>query len=184
MCGIVGAVDNKGLNEETLREMRDAMIHRGPDDAGLWISQNREVGLAHRRLSIIDLSEAGRQPMSDNEKRIWVTYNGEIYNFIGIRKELEGKGYKFKSKSDTEVIITAYKEWGTECLQKFNGMFAFGIYDDREKLIFLARDRIGKKPLYYIQNGDTTYFASERKALWRIGATNARAQEPGSVIKF
>lgn len=167
MCGIIGIADNNGLKEETLRQMRDTMLHRGPDAAGLWVSQNREVGLAHRRLSIIDLSEAGRQPMSDNEEQIWITYNGEIYNFLDIRKELEDKGYKFKSKTDTEVIIYAYREWGVECVQRFNGMFAFGIYDDRKKLFFLARDRIGKKPLYYMYDkySGRFAFASEIKAL-------------------
>lgn len=169
MCGIIGVVNNKGLEEEALRQMRDTMKHRGPDDAGIWISKSGTVGLAHRRLSIIDLSDAGRQPMSDDEEKIWITYNGEIYNFLDIRKELEKKGYKFKSKTDTEVIIYAYKEWGTDCLRRFNGMFAFGIYDNRAKVLFMARDRIGKKPLYYMQdkhNGKFA-FASELKALLR-----------------
>lgn len=166
MCGILGVVDNKGLDEELLRQMRDTMFHRGPDDAGIWVSHNRKVGLAHRRLSIIDLSEAGRQPMSDSEGKIWITYNGEIYNFQEIREELGEKGYSFKSRTDTEVIIKAYKEWGTDCLQRFNGMFAFGIYDDRKKIFFMARDRVGKKPLYYMQNkhNGRFVFASEIKA--------------------
>ncbi len=166
MCGILGVVDNKGLDKELLRQMRDTMFHRGPDDAGAWVSRDRKVGLAHRRLSIIDLSEAGRQPMSDSEGKIWITYNGEIYNFQEIREELRKKGYSFKSRTDTEVIIKAYKEWGSDCLQKFNGMFAFGIYDDREKILFMARDRVGKKPLYYMQNkhNGRFVFASEIKA--------------------
>jgi asparagine synthase (glutamine-hydrolysing) len=167
MCGILGIVDSRGVDERLLKQMRDKMIHRGPDDAGVWLSQDKKVGLAHRRLSIIDLSEAGRQPMSDNEGRILITYNGEIYNFQEIRKELEERGYTFKSHTDTEVIINAYKEWDVDCLQRFNGMFAFGIYDDRKKIIFMARDRLGKKPFYYLldkYNGRFV-FASEIKAL-------------------
>ncbi len=167
MCGILGVVDEKGVDEKLFKKMRDTMVHRGPDDAGIWISRKNLVGLAHRRLSIIDLSEAGRQPMSDSEGKIWIIFNGEIYNFQEIQTELKEKGYRFRSHSDTEVIINAYKEWGTDCLHKFNGMFAFGIYDDNEKIIFLARDRLGKKPLYYIHDRRNNYFAfaSEIKAL-------------------
>ena len=167
MCGILGIIDRKGVDERTLRQMRDTMVHRGPDDAGTWISRNKQVGLAHRRLSIIDLSEAGRQPMPDSEGKIWITFNGEIYNFQEIQVELKEKGYSFKSRSDTEVIINAYKEWGVDCLQKFNGMYAFGIYDDKAKVVFMARDRLGKKPLYYVhdKNNYKFTFASEIKAL-------------------
>ncbi|MBI4847203.1 MAG: asparagine synthase (glutamine-hydrolyzing) [Nitrospirae bacterium] len=167
MCGILGIFDNKRLNEGLLIQMRDTLVHRGPDDSGIWISLDKRIGLAHRRLSIIDLSEAGRQPMSDDEGRIWLTFNGEVYNFAEIREGLIDKGYKFKSHTDTEVIINAYKEWGTECLNKFNGMFAFGIYDDKKKIFFLARDRTGKKPLYYLSDGTGSrfYFASEIKAI-------------------
>ncbi|MBI4698790.1 MAG: asparagine synthase (glutamine-hydrolyzing) [Nitrospirae bacterium] len=167
MCGILGIVDKKGIDGQQLRKMRDTMVHRGPDDSGCWISRNKEVGLAHRRLSIIDLSEAGRQPMPDSKEKIWVIFNGEIYNFREIRTELKEKGHKFVSRSDTEVIIYAYKEWGTDCLQKFNGMFAFGIYDEEKRVLFLARDRLGKKPLYYSHNiiSSKFVFASEIKAL-------------------
>ena len=165
MCGITGIADLRGLDEELLSRMRDMMFHRGPDASGLWISSDGTVGLAHRRLSILDLSEAGRQPLSDEGGRIWITYNGEIYNFQEIRKDLEKKGYVFRSHTDTEVIVNAYAEWDTDCLQKFNGMFAFGIYDERKKLIFLARDRVGKKPLYYASYNNRFVFASELKAL-------------------
>ncbi|MFN3739294.1 MAG: asparagine synthase (glutamine-hydrolyzing) [Thermodesulfovibrionales bacterium] len=165
MCGILGIIDYNGIDEALLKEMRDTMSHRGPDTSGLWINPNKTVGLAHRRLSILDLSEAGGQPMSDDERRVWITYNGEIYNFKEIRKELEKKGYTFKSNTDTEVIINAYKEWAIDCLQRFNGMFAFGIYDDKEKILFLARDRVGKKPLYYSQHNGRFVFASEIKAI-------------------
>lgn len=167
MCGILGIIDKKGVDERPLMQMRDTMVHRGPDDAGIWIDRAKRVGLAHRRLSIIDLTEAGRQPMPDSEEKIWITFNGEIYNFEDIRRELKEKGYIFNSRSDTEVIVNAYKEWGTDCLQKFNGMFAFGIYDDNEGVLFLARDRLGKKPLYYFhdQYNDRFIFASEIKAI-------------------
>lgn len=167
MCGILGIVDRKGVDENLLLQMRDVMVHRGPDDAGLWINRERTVGLGHRRLSIIDLSEAGKQPMSDCNKQIWVTFNGEIYNFQEIRDELKKKGYKFRSHTDTEIIANAYKEWGTDCLERFNGMFAFGIYDEEKKMIFIARDRVGKKPLYYSRQNGGLRFASELKALMK-----------------
>ena len=160
MCGILGIIDKKGVDKRLLLQMREAMVHRGPDDSGLWINGDGTVGLAHRRLSIIDLSEAGRQPMSDRNEDVWITFNGEIYNFQEIREELKKRGYRFKSQTDTEVIINAYKEWGTDCLQKFNGMFAFGIYDEGKESIFLARDRVGKKPLYYARYDGKFVFAS------------------------
>ncbi len=164
MCGILGIIDKKGVDKRLLLQMRDEMVQRGPDDSGLWINGDGTVGLAHRRLSIIDLSEAGRQPMSDRNEDVWITFNGEIYNFQEIREELKKRGYRFKSQTDTEVIINAYKEWGTDCLQKFNGMFAFGIYDEGKEIIFLARDRVGKKPLHYARYDGKFVFASELKA--------------------
>jgi len=167
MCGITGIVDKKGVDEALLLQMRDTMVHRGPDDSGIWLNPNRTVGLAHRRLSIIDLSEAGKQPMSDSSGKVWITFNGEIYNFEEIRYELRRKGYQFKSNTDTEVIINAYGEWGTDCLERLNGMFAFGIYDEGKKIIFLARDRVGKKPLYYTRREGRFVFASELKSLLR-----------------
>jgi asparagine synthase (glutamine-hydrolysing) len=167
MCGIVGLVDHKGVDDKLLLQMRESMIHRGPDDSGLWVNRDGTVGLAHRRLSIIDLSEAGRQPMSDSHGQVWITFNGEIYNFQEIREELREKGYQFKSQTDTEVILKSYEEWGTDCLDQFNGMFAFGIYDESKKILFLARDRVGKKPLYYAWFDGKFLFASELKALLR-----------------
>ncbi|MBN1254709.1 MAG: asparagine synthase (glutamine-hydrolyzing) [Deltaproteobacteria bacterium] len=158
-------MNKRGVDEELLRLARDTMSHRGPDDAGLWMSPDKTIGLAHRRLSILDLSEAGRQPMSDDEGKIWITYNGEVYNFQQIREELTKKGFRFTSQTDTEVIIYAYKQWGTDCLRRFNGMFAFGLYDSDKKILFLVRDRAGKKPLYYTQYGSRFAFASELKAL-------------------
>lgn len=167
MCGIAGIIDFKGINKNQLLEMRDSMVHRGPDDAGVWINKGNTVGLAHRRLSIIDLSSAGKQPMSGMDETVWITYNGEIYNFPELRKELQSRGYVFKSNTDTEVILYAYKEWGTECLNKLNGMFAFGLYDEKKNLLFLARDRVGKKPIYYFYDRERFIFSSELKALLR-----------------
>lgn len=165
MCGIAGIVDKKGVDRALLVRMRDTMVHRGPDDSGIWLNPNRTVGLAHRRLSIIDLSEAGKQPLCDRDGKVWITYNGEVYNFLEIREELKKKGYEFRSHTDTEVIANAYKEWGTDCLGRFNGMFAFGIYDEEKKMLFIARDRVGKKPLYYSRQNGCLRFASELKAL-------------------
>ncbi len=165
MCGIVGIIDKSGVARDLLMKMCDTLIHRGPDDSGLWINKRQTVGFAHRRLSIIDLSEAGRQPMSDAERSVWITFNGEIYNFQVIREELEKRGYSFNNHTDTEVILNSYKEWGTDCIYKFNGMFAFGIYDEKKGIVFIARDRIGKKPLYYALSDNKLLFASELKAL-------------------
>lgn len=167
MCGIVGIVENnkKAVDERLLRTMRDSLSHRGPDDAGLWLNIDRTIGLAHRRLSIIDLSQAGHQPMSGEGGDVQIVYNGEVYNFVEIKKKLEKKGCRFKSNTDTEVILSAYKEWGVECVLKFNGMFAFTIYDARKKQLFMARDRAGKKPFYYAKYNGKFVFASELKAI-------------------
>lgn len=145
--------------------MNATLSHRGPDDAGAWISVDNGVGLAHRRLSILDLSRLGRNPMRLGERRLWITYNGEVYNFLELRRELEGLGYKFRSNTDTEVVLAAYDHWGLGCLQRFNGMFAFGLWDGDERRLFLARDRLGEKPLYYAEYGRKFAFASELKAL-------------------
>jgi asparagine synthase (glutamine-hydrolysing) len=144
--------------------MRDALAHRGPDDAGAWLSPDRHAALAHRRLSIIDLSPAGHQPMLDESGAIAVVFNGEIYNFQELREELHGHGHRFRSASDTEVIIESYRRWGTDCVKRFNGMFAFGLYDANERRLLLARDRAGEKPLFYTHAGGTLQFASELKA--------------------
>ena len=166
MCGIVGqAYQNNRCKPETLRAMRDTMIHRGPDDDGEWYSQDFRVGLAHRRLAIIDLSPRAHQPMRDEPEKLVIIFNGEIYNSLDLRHELEKNGHTFISKSDTEVILAAYQEWGIDCISRLNGMFAFCIYDDREKLLFLARDRAGEKPLYYRYSNGQFSFASELKAI-------------------
>ncbi len=166
MCGIVGIVSQLPiLNRDLLVTMRDTMIHRGPDNSGLWWSDDKRVGLGHRRLSILDLSPAGHQPMQDETGRLTIVFNGEIYNFLDLRKDLGAKGHKFRSTSDTEVILAAYNEWGTECLSHFNGMFAFGVYDGQQRRIFLARDRTGEKPLFYACRNGSLSFASELKAI-------------------
>ena len=146
MCGIVGQLFQKGrYNHGILRALRDSVVHRGPDDAGEWYSSDFRAGLAHRRLAIIDLLPAGHQPMLDESCRSCIVFNGGIYNFKELRRELAGKGHIFRSESDTEVILASYREWGIECLQHFNGMFAFGLYDSEHQRLFLARDRAGEK---------------------------------------
>lgn len=171
MCGIVGAFSFKqsgfSVQEPYITRMRDTMAHRGPDGAGVWISPDRRLGLGHRRLSIIDLSDTAAQPMSNEDGSLWVVFNGEIYNHADIRKELERRGgHRWKTDhSDTEVILHAFEEWGIDCLHQFRGMFAVGLWDAGKKELWLIRDRIGIKPLYYsIHNGRLT-FASEIKAL-------------------
>ncbi|MDA7621892.1 asparagine synthase (glutamine-hydrolyzing) [bacterium] len=171
MCGIAGIFSfaNNGywVEEELLVNMRDEMRHRGPDGGGVYISKDQSVGLAHRRLSIIDLSDAAGQPMQDISGRYSLTYNGEIYNHAEIRKELEEIRPRswVTSHSDTEVLLQAYIEWGVECVEKFRGMFAFAIWDNQERELCLVRDRIGIKPLYYAIRDGRIFFASEIKAL-------------------
>ena len=167
MCGITGFV-NIG-NKEKLTEITNLISHRGPDDWGVEWFQNCNSGFGHRRLSIIDLSSAGHQPMHNIDSSLWITFNGEIYNYRDIREDLIKKGYKFISDSDTEVILKAYECWNVDCLQKFNGMFAFVIYDKKENLIFAARDRVGIKPFYYYLNNNSLIFASEIKAMLASG---------------
>ncbi|KKU03541.1 MAG: Asparagine synthetase [Candidatus Amesbacteria bacterium GW2011_GWA1_46_35] len=166
MCGIAGKIYLKSgkIDERDLALMSDKIAHRGPDDQGIYISPDRKVGLVHRRLAIIDLSAAGHQPMT-YKNRYWITFNGEIYNFWAERKKLEKYGYKFKSKSDTEVILALYDKWGVKCVDHLRGMFAFAIYDIQKQTVFLARDRVGKKPLKYFFNSEIFAFASELKAL-------------------
>lgn len=170
MCGICGFVTTKRYSEDLLRRMRDTMVHRGPDDAGSYItsvSNGYNLGLAHRRLAILDLSALGHQPMFSPDNRIAIVFNGEIYNFHEIRQELQGE-YPFKSHCDTEVIIAAYLKWGIDCVSKFNGMFAIALYDREYDALYLVRDRIGKKPLYYWMDEGNIVFASELKPIMEI----------------
>jgi len=169
MCGIVGiySFTGKPIDENLLVNMRDSMIHRGPDGSGLWISEDRKVGFGHRRLSIIDLSEKAAQPMGNEDGSLWISFNGEIYNHSEIRLELERVGdHRWKTDhSDTEVILHAFEEWGIECLEKFRGMFAIALWDQKTKQLWLVRDRMGIKPLYYSIHHGRISFASEIKAL-------------------
>jgi asparagine synthase (glutamine-hydrolysing) len=169
MCGICGIFNysgaQPGITKATIIKMRDTMVHRGPDDAGLYISPDRTLGLGHRRLSIIDLSACGHQPMSNEDGSVWIVFNGEIYNHEKLRRELEAKGHKYISRSDTETIIHLYEEKGLECVRNLDGMFAFAIWDAKKRRLFLARDRIGKKPLYYASRNGALIFASEIKAI-------------------
>ena len=165
MCGIVAAVDTSGeLDAELLRRMRDAIVHRGPDEEGLWLSPARDVGLGTRRLSIIDLV-AGQQPMVSADGRLVLAYNGELYNHADLRTELERAGRRFRTRCDTEVVLAAYEAYGEACLERFDGMFAFAIWDSTRRQLFFARDRVGKKPLYYARTASGYVFASEIKAL-------------------
>ena len=166
MCGIVGQIERRGIVDSArLVIMRDTLEHRGPDDAGSWLSADGRVGLGHRRLSFLDLSAAGRQPMPSEDERLWLTLNGEIYNHRELRAELEARGHRFRSTCDAEVVLHGYEEWGAEVLRRLQGMFAFGLWDEREQELFLARDRFGIKPLYYFADADRLLFASEAKAL-------------------
>ncbi|MBI4835411.1 MAG: asparagine synthase (glutamine-hydrolyzing) [Planctomycetes bacterium] len=186
MCGIAGIVslNNKPVDAEALGRMTDIVRHRGPDGEGFLLfgsSGNRiidkssdlsvykntswSVGLGHRRLSIIDLTDAGCQPMSYSNGKLWIIHNGEVYNYIELRKELEAKGYSFKSQTDTEVIMAAYEEWGVNCLSKFNGMWSFAILDLRKNILFCSRDRAGVKPFYYYFDGNYFIFGSEIKQI-------------------
>ena len=162
MCGIVGCLP--AVERNILVEALKNIAHRGPDGEGIWYSEDRKISLGHRRLSIIDTSETGQQPMMYLDRFV-ITFNGEIYNFIEIKKELEKLGHKFRTQSDTEVVLAAFCEWKEDCLLKFNGMWAFAIWDDTEKTLFLSRDRFGIKPLYYSLKGPEFVFGSEMKAL-------------------
>jgi asparagine synthase (glutamine-hydrolysing) len=179
MCGIAGIIQSNSskYNQQHLKKMTDALAHRGPDGEGLWQNDAGTALLGHRRLSIIDLSNAGNQPMhltlgsspqsgQGGNTRYTIVHNGEIYNYIELKEELKKKGYSFNSQTDTEVIVAAYDCWRDECVDHFDGMFAFAIWDEKEKELFAARDRLGEKPFYYFFDGQHFLFASEMKALW------------------
>ncbi|RME04267.1 MAG: asparagine synthase (glutamine-hydrolyzing) [Planctomycetota bacterium] len=174
MCGIGGGVCLEGFSQEWLKRLAGVLRHRGPDDEGYFCEG--KVGLAHRRLSVID-PQRGNQPMSDEEGRCWIVFNGAIYNYLELRQDLLGLGYRFRTHSDTEVILYAYRHWGKDCLERLNGMFAFVIYDREEGLLFGARDRLGIKPLYYYHDGNLFLFASEIKAILETGVCRARVDK-------
>src|SRR3989338_7269623 len=165
MCGICGIVDynvNTQVSADIIKKMCSKMTHRGPDSEGVHVKGSTpSIGLGHRRLNIIDLSSAGHQPMSNEDNRVWITFNGEIYNYPELRHDLECKGHKFKSHTDTETIIHLYEEFGKDCVTYLRGMFAFAIWDERKKTLLIARDRVGKKPLLYSHLAGVLCFASE-----------------------
>lgn len=165
MCGIAGLVnfDQQSVSPTLLFQMTDAVAHRGPDGEGHWIEEN--VGIGHRRLAIIDPSSAGHQPMISSDGRFVLSYNGEVYNYLELRVRLESQGYLFHSNTDSEVVLNAWSEWGHEALNRFNGMFAFAIWDRRERKLFLARDRYGIKPMYFAHLAKRFYFGSEQKVM-------------------
>ena len=175
MCGIAGIVSKTGgLTGLHVQPMIDAQQHRGPDAEGVWT--DGDCALGQRRLAIIDLSAAGRQPMANDDGSLQITFNGEIYNFQALRGELEALGYRFRTRTDTETILHAYEQWGVECLKKLRGMFAFALWDRRQRRLFVARDRVGKKPLFYTQIGTRFLFASELQGLL------AQAEVPREVL--
>ena len=165
MCGICGIFNLNGepVSPVVLRKMTNAIAHRGPDGEGFYIDSF--IGFGHRRLAIIDLSPLGHQPMTTPDGQFTISYNGEIYNFQELRIELEALGCPFRSRTDTEVVLNAYAHWGPQCIDKFNGMFAFAIWDKTRQELFLARDRYGIKPLYYTFIDNYFLFASEQKAI-------------------
>ncbi|MGC2639310.1 MAG: asparagine synthase (glutamine-hydrolyzing) [Acidobacteriaceae bacterium] len=184
MCGIAGTV-NWG-DADSLQTMADLLTHRGPDDAGLWLrpsSHGPRVGLASRRLSILDLSPAGHMPMRTHDGALTLVYNGECYNYPQLRRDLEARGHRFRSTSDTEAVLFAWREWGPDCLRRFNGMFAIALWDEEQRKLFLARDHIGIKPLYYCSRPGQLAFASEMKSILTLRGFS-RELEPRAVQQF
>jgi len=181
MCGIAGILNLNGepVAAAKIRGMMDVMAYRGPDDSGVYVDKN--LGLGHRRLSIIDLSASGHQPMTNEDSTIWLVFNGEIYNYLELIPILREKGHHFLSRSDSEVIIHSYEEWGEQCVQRFNGMWAFAIWDKRQEKLFLSRDRFGVKPLYYYSTPAHFYFGSEIKCLLTVAP---EARQPNYPYLF
>lgn len=169
MCGIAGVISTSIIEHKNLEALIGPIKHRGPDGSGIWINNEKNVGFAHRRLSIIDLSDNGSQPFHSQSKEYTITYNGEIYNYIEIREILKKKGHQFRTFTDTEVILAAFKEYGYDCLNYFDGMFAFALWDNNKQELFCARDRFGEKPFFYYLNNNRFVFASEIKQFWSYG---------------
>lgn len=181
MCAIAGIFNNNRtpVTSQSIKQMTDVMSHRGPDDEGIYISKN--LGLGHRRLAIIDLTPTARQPMANEDETIWLVFNGEIYNYQELRLELIGKGHRFRSESDSEVILHSYEEWGETCVERFNGMWALALWDTVREALFLSRDRCGEKPLYYYSTANTFFFASEIKG---ILAVHPEARRPNYLYLY
>ena len=184
MCGIAGIyAPGRRVDSNTVRAMTDAIAHRGPDDSGLEVLANGELVLGHRRLSILDLSPLGHQPMAHPSEKAWIVFNGEIYNFKEIRADLIAEGERFQSESDTEVVLAAYVRWGIRCLERFRGMFAFALWDSTRGELLLVRDRFGVKPLYYHLGSGELTFASELRGVLH-GLRGARAVSAASAVEF
>jgi len=185
MCGIAAIFGYRGnaplVAQEELLHIREAMLKRGPDGAGLWVSADQRIGLAHRRLAIIDLSDAGAQPMATQDGTVRIVFNGEIYNYLELRQRLEAKGYRFHSKSDTEVLLYLYQEFGRDMVEHLRGMYAFAIWDQHKRGLFLARDPLGIKPLYYADDGTTIRVASQVKALLKSSEIDTTPEAAGHV---
>lgn len=184
MCGIAGILhlDGAPVSPVILKRMTDAIAHRGPDGEGHWVEGN--VALGHRRLAIIDLSPAGHQPMISADHRYVLSYNGEVYNFLELRSELEAKGYWFRSRTDSEVVLNALAEWGEKAISRFNGMFAMALWDRKDRTLLLARDRYGIKPIYYGCQGNTFAFGSEQKAILAMPGFERRLDKPALLEYF
>jgi len=186
MCGIAGIISRDP--ESQVQAMLSSIEHRGRDDEGLWTSEvvddeGKQVCLGHRRLAIIDPSPAGHEPMFSHDRRYVITFNGEIYNYRELREQLKSRGHQFHTDTDTEVLIAAFAEWGEDCLPRLNGMFAFGIWDNAERTLTLARDHAGIKPLYYSDVNNAFAFASEAKAILASGLIGAEI-DPESLHQF
>src|SRR5580692_5054226 len=184
MCGIAGIVDGRpgaGMEEATIRRMCDRIVHRGPDDEGIFVKGG--TGLGMRRLSIIDLA-GGHQPLFNEDRSAWIVFNGEIYNFPELRSELEGRGHQFYTHSDTEVIVHLYEEMGAECVRKLRGMFAIALYDRKRECLLLARDRLGKKPLHYALSNGRILFGSEIKTILAVAPELAEISNEGLLQYF
>ena len=176
ICGIMNFKDHQIVDRTQLNMMTDTMVHRGPDDSGIYLNKNHNVGFGFRRLSIIDIQD-GHQPMSNEDDSVWIVFNGEIYNHQDLRNELKVNGHHFRTQADTEVIIHGYEEWGVDVVHHLRGMFAFSIWDESKKRVFLARDRLGIKPLYYFHDGYRFIFASEIKAILSLPSINRKINE-------
>jgi asparagine synthase (glutamine-hydrolysing) len=183
MCAIVGIWGE--ADEGLIQRMTEMVSHRGPDDWGCKVFRGagRHVSLGHRRLSIIDLSSAGHQPMTNEDETVWLVFNGEIYNFQELREQLVAAGHSFRSRTDSEVLIHGYEEWGIDFVKKLNGIFGFAIWDARQQRLHLARDRYGVKPLYYAEQGGRVLFASEIKALL-CDHRVAREIDPAALLTY
>ena len=177
MCGIAGVIrfDNKKVNKQDIAKMLQTIKHRGPDDEGVFVDEH--IGFGHVRLSILDLTEAGHQPMTDSTGRYTIVQNGESYNFIELREELKALGYMFKTQTDTEVVLNGYIEWGEALLDKLNGLFAMAIYDKERQTVFLARDRFGVKPFYYYVDDGQLLFGSEIPAILKLIPNKPKAND-------